>query len=415
MTDLEIEYRNLVMGDEFQEELLIKVGMKPDIKEQDKEEDDERGNNLENGDGGNETVRSGAKLSNTAHADGFRNSEDNTLGEANEASAWGETSTVNGGNMGQPKKIAAHVKTASIKMKRDSMRAMDKALAGDDTQQLADLEQKKGAVELLGRQLIAARKVADDTPEPLPSWKIRLYGVLRRFVGVFLPFRERNMRAGGHVYYNEVIMATAKDNGSRRGARRVAQVSGGLSDDSSRLSRGYSAEKNKLFRAGAKGKYLRAQQQVLKGVSVAQIYSQDAMRALRRAKQQLLQDENTRENLWQIVDDPRTGTLKKICVEFVSLGLAVGYELANICEDLRVAVGPFSINELDEETLESLFDKSQRLRDLCAHVEAIQQVTSEISQIDMGWLRLAGSIKLKVSFAKEPYKRDAILKMRPIV
>ena len=33
----------------------------------------------------------------------------------------------------------------------------------------------------------------------------------------------------------------------------------------------------------------------------------------------------------------------------------------------------------------------------------------------MGWLRLVGSLKLKVSFAKEPYKRDDILQKRPIV
>ena len=33
----------------------------------------------------------------------------------------------------------------------------------------------------------------------------------------------------------------------------------------------------------------------------------------------------------------------------------------------------------------------------------------------MGWLRLAGSIKLQVSFAKEPYKRDNILQERPII
>ena len=33
----------------------------------------------------------------------------------------------------------------------------------------------------------------------------------------------------------------------------------------------------------------------------------------------------------------------------------------------------------------------------------------------MGWLRLVGSIKLQVSFAKEPYKRDNILPKRPIV
>jgi len=33
----------------------------------------------------------------------------------------------------------------------------------------------------------------------------------------------------------------------------------------------------------------------------------------------------------------------------------------------------------------------------------------------MGWLWLVGSLKLQVSFAKEPYKRDDILQKRPIV
>ena len=33
----------------------------------------------------------------------------------------------------------------------------------------------------------------------------------------------------------------------------------------------------------------------------------------------------------------------------------------------------------------------------------------------MGWLRLVGSLKLEVSFAKEPYKRDCILQKRPII
>jgi len=35
--------------------------------------------------------------------------------------------------------------------------------------------------------------------------------------------------------------------------------------------------------------------------------------------------------------------------------------------------------------------------------------------VAMGWLRLVGSLKLQVSFAKEPYKRDDILKKRPII
>ena len=35
--------------------------------------------------------------------------------------------------------------------------------------------------------------------------------------------------------------------------------------------------------------------------------------------------------------------------------------------------------------------------------------------VGMGWLWLVGSIKLQVSFAKEPYKRDNILQKRPII
>jgi len=35
--------------------------------------------------------------------------------------------------------------------------------------------------------------------------------------------------------------------------------------------------------------------------------------------------------------------------------------------------------------------------------------------IPMGWLRLVGSLKLQVSFAKEPSKRDDILQKRPII
>ena len=34
---------------------------------------------------------------------------------------------------------------------------------------------------------------------------------------------------------------------------------------------------------------------------------------------------------------------------------------------------------------------------------------------DMGWLRLVGSLRLYVSFAKEPYERDDILQRRPII
>ena len=33
----------------------------------------------------------------------------------------------------------------------------------------------------------------------------------------------------------------------------------------------------------------------------------------------------------------------------------------------------------------------------------------------MGWLRLVGSLKLQVSFAKDPYEKDYILQKRPII
>ena len=35
--------------------------------------------------------------------------------------------------------------------------------------------------------------------------------------------------------------------------------------------------------------------------------------------------------------------------------------------------------------------------------------------ITMGWLRLVGSLKLQVSFAKEPCKSDYILRKRPVI
>jgi len=35
--------------------------------------------------------------------------------------------------------------------------------------------------------------------------------------------------------------------------------------------------------------------------------------------------------------------------------------------------------------------------------------------VHMGWLRLVGSLKLQVSFAKDPSKRDDVLQKRPII
>ena len=38
-----------------------------------------------------------------------------------------------------------------------------------------------------------------------------------------------------------------------------------------------------------------------------------------------------------------------------------------------------------------------------------------LGRVGMGWLRGVGSIKLHVTFAKEPYERDYILQKRPMI
>jgi len=56
-----------------------------------------------------------------------------------------------------------------------------------------------------------------------------------------------------------------------------------------------------------------------------------------------------------------------------------------------------------------------KLLSSCMNVTIIMQVTPiPCHHNAMGWLQLVGSLKLQVSFAKEPYKRDDILQKRPI-
>ena len=47
---------------------------------------------------------------------------------------------------------------------------------------------------------------------------------------------------------------------------------------------------------------------------------------------------------------------------------------------------------------------------VCLHVHMYVH-----TYVHMGWLRLVGSLKLQVSFAKETYKRDDILQKRPMI
>ena len=42
-------------------------------------------------------------------------------------------------------------------------------------------------------------------------------------------------------------------------------------------------------------------------------------------------------------------------------------------------------------------------------------VSDSVLETGMGWLRLVGSLKLNVSFARETYKRDYILQKRPTI
>jgi len=51
---------------------------------------------------------------------------------------------------------------------------------------------------------------------------------------------------------------------------------------------------------------------------------------------------------------------------------------------------------------------------LVSELSKMKNVCQEVRVfLDMGWLRLVGSIKLYVSIAKEPYKRDDIMQKRP--
>ena len=49
------------------------------------------------------------------------------------------------------------------------------------------------------------------------------------------------------------------------------------------------------------------------------------------------------------------------------------------------------------------------------HTKGPQSQHTPNLKADMGWLRLVGSLKSYVSFAKEPYKRDDTLQKRPII
>ena len=52
---------------------------------------------------------------------------------------------------------------------------------------------------------------------------------------------------------------------------------------------------------------------------------------------------------------------------------------------------------------------------MCVYVVLVCVSVLEMGVVGTWWLWFVGSIKLQVSFAKEPYKRDDILQKRPII
>ena len=52
---------------------------------------------------------------------------------------------------------------------------------------------------------------------------------------------------------------------------------------------------------------------------------------------------------------------------------------------------------------------------VCACVSPLAKSKGGHVRVSVGWLQSVGSLKVKVSYAKEPYKRDDILQKRPII
>ena len=51
----------------------------------------------------------------------------------------------------------------------------------------------------------------------------------------------------------------------------------------------------------------------------------------------------------------------------------------------------------------------------CSNVSKVGSIVILHSKSSMGWLWLVRSIKLQISFAKEPYKRENILQERSVI
>ena len=64
-------------------------------------------------------------------------------------------------------------------------------------------------------------------------------------------------------------------------------------------------------------------------------------------------------------------------------------------------------------TLQHTATQCNTLQHIATHCSTLSSLPGDSCAV-MGWLRLVGSLNLQVSFAKEPYKRDDILRKRPM-
>jgi len=94
----------------------------------------------------------------------------------------------------------------------------------------------------------------------------------------------------------------------------------------------------------------------------------------------------------------------------------------------REGMNVYSIERKKNEIVPGIERKRERLRVYASEREREREKERErkrereiarardiVHFIHMGWLRSVGSIKSWVFFAKEPYKRDAILQKRPVI
>jgi len=73
------------------------------------------------------------------------------------------------------------------------------------------------------------------------------------------------------------------------------------------------------------------------------------------------------------------------------------------------------LHRRDSDHLKSVCVRESKYVCVYVYEECVCTKETPMHRLTMGWLRLVGSLKLLVSFAKEPYKRDNILQKRPMI